>query len=81
MWRLFGLSAVFARSRGRAVPSSARCPPPPRARRAARVAQLGLAHKARGGLEAAEASYREALRLDPDFVNALQNLGNLLLQV
>src|SRR6266581_2126667 len=39
---------------------------------------LGIACKARGNLPSAIESYRHALRLRPNYLEALNNLGNML---
>src|SRR5437868_1572585 len=39
---------------------------------------LGIVQRANGALADAAASYREALRLRPEFLEALNNLGNVL---
>ena len=39
--------------------------------------ELGLAHRQAGNITAAEEAYRAALRIDPDFAEAMVNLANI----
>jgi general secretion pathway protein A len=65
---------------GEAPPPSAPLAPPSRAATAADRLELG-AHLARSGqLDEAIAAFREAVLLEPDYVNALFNLGVALLE-